>query len=93
MHDQPFAGQTIHADWAYYLDTSGTYTPALSASTTPPTLGDGSSQSGAWQRNGHLITGWASIQFGTSGVSAGSGAYIVSLPFDADVSTMVASTN
>lgn len=91
-HDDPFAGKRVHADWAFYLDTAGTYTPTLTA-VTNPTLGTGATQSGWWQRNGHLITGGAIIRFGSSGADPGSGAYLVSLPFDADVSTLTASAS
>lgn len=90
-HDDPFAGKTVHADWAYYLDTAGTYTPTLTASITNPTLGTGAVQSGWWHRSGHFISGGGIIRFGTSGVNAGSGTYFVLLPFDADVSTLTAS--
>jgi hypothetical protein len=80
----PNAGEIIDAA----VIDEGTYTPTLTASTTNPTLGSGSSAVGWWQRIGNLIIGGATIRFGTSGAAAGSGNYIVSLPFDADTTFM-----
>jgi hypothetical protein len=68
----------------------GTYVPVLTATTTNPTLGSGSTQSGWWQRVNNLITGGAFVRFGTSGVVAGSGNYQISLPFPADTAFMIA---
>lgn len=85
-HNDPFAGQTIQADWAYFLDTAGTYTPVLAASGTNPNLGDAGTAAGSWQRNGHLIVFNFRFQFSGSGVSAGTGTYTVSTPFDVDTS-------
>jgi hypothetical protein len=62
------------------------YTPTLSASTTPPTLGTGSAVSGAYIAAGKLIIGRARIAFGTSGTAAGSGTYRFSLPVAAAAS-------
>lgn len=59
------------------------YTPALTALTTNPTLGSGSSASGGYFQFGSLIAFWAMINFGTSGTNAGSGQYRVSLPVPA----------
>lgn len=56
------------------------YTPALTAVTTNPTLGSGSVQSGWYIQIGKLVVGQARIVFGTSGVVAGSGNYRISLP-------------
>lgn len=56
------------------------YTPTLTAATTNPTLGTGSSQNGRWVQVGSLVVVQVSITFGTSGTAAGSGAYYVSLP-------------
>jgi hypothetical protein len=91
-HEAPSALEVLTADYLATLDDQGTYVPALTAQTTNPTLGTGGVATGVWQRNGHLITGWAFIRFGTSGTNAGSGAYFVSLPFPADTSTMLTST-
>lgn len=62
------------------IGTATAYTPALTATTTNPTLGTGGSVSGYYTRNGQLVTGVARIEFGTSGTNAGSGFYLVSLP-------------
>jgi hypothetical protein len=60
------------------------YTPALTASTTSPTLGSGSAVRGQWTRQAdRTIHADVRIDFGTSGVAAGSGTYRVSLPVDA----------
>lgn len=58
------------------------YTPVLTASTTNPTLGSGSTSVGEWRYmdNGDWIICQGKITFGTSGVAAGSGTYQVSLP-------------
>lgn len=56
------------------------YTPALTASTTNPTLGTGSSVGGAYQQFGKTVFGTANVTFGTSGVVVGSGRYAISLP-------------
>src|SRR5688572_17632849 len=66
------------------LETS--YTPALTASTTNPTLGTGSGQQGRYYRDPitGLVWGQARIAFGTSGTNAGSGTYRISLPTAVD---------
>jgi hypothetical protein len=58
------------------------FTPVLTASTTNPTLGSGSSAVGEWRYldNGDWIVYQGKITFGTSGVGAGSGTYRISLP-------------
>jgi hypothetical protein len=57
------------------------YTPALTALTTNPTLGAGSTATGRWVRQkDRTIEATAKIIFGTSGVAPGSGNYLVSLP-------------
>jgi hypothetical protein len=61
------------------------YTPTLTGSGSNPTLGSGSSATGRYQRNGKTITGRADILFGSSGVAAGTGQYIISLPVAAAV--------
>ena len=83
------AGKRIIAD---ILD-QGTYVPALTAATTNPTLGSGSSQTGWWKRVDDLIIGGGQIKFGTSGVAAGSGTYYVSLPFLVSSTFMIASSS
>lgn len=67
------------------------YTPALTAVTTSPTLGTGSSAGGYYQLVGRRIDGIARIVFGTSGVAAGSGTYRISLPVAADTTVHAAS--
>lgn len=55
------------------------YTPVLTAVTTNPTLGAGSSASGRFCKLGTLGIIQASFSFGT-GAAAGSGTYRISLP-------------
>ena len=64
---------TIGAAWE-------TWTPALTASTTNPTLGTGSSQTGRYGRINKIVIGQGQISFGTAGVAAGNGFYYVSAP-------------
>ncbi len=57
------------------------YTPTLTAATTSPNLGAGSTVSGLWVQTGYLVMAWFDIQFGTGGsVAAGSGQYRIDLP-------------
>lgn len=56
------------------------YTPALTAATTNPTLGTGSVQSAEYRINGDMLECRGYIAFGTSGAAAGSGSYFISLP-------------
>ena len=58
------------------------YTPTLTASTTNPTLGTGSSATGYYKRLGHRVEGYCSIQFGSAGVAAGTGYYGLLLPVE-----------
>jgi len=60
-----------------------TWTPALTASTTNPTLGTGSSQTGQYGRINKIVIGNGAISFGTAGVAAGSGLYFFSIPVTA----------
>lgn len=73
---------TIGAAWE-------TYNPALTASTTNPTLGTGSTVSGRYGQVNKIVCGQGQINFGTSGVSGGSGFYYVSLPITAQSSGKV----
>jgi hypothetical protein len=80
------------SSWAeLYLTAGGpawtAYTPNLTASTTNPTLGTGSIREGAWTRYGRLMVVRANVKFGTSGASAGSGSYRISLPATAKTLT------
>lgn len=60
----------------------GTYTPALTAATTNPTLGTGSTATARYTlRNGKWCDVCGIIAFGSSGAAAGSGQYFISLPF------------
>ena len=58
------------------------YTPILTAVTTDPTLGTGSSSIGYYSLVGTTVTAWATIEFGTSS-AAGSGELRFSLPLPA----------
>ena len=59
-----------------------TYTPTLTASTTNPTLGSGSTATGRYARINKTVFYYAEFAFGT-GANAGSGSYRVSLPITA----------
>jgi len=65
---------------------STSHTPALTAVTTNPTLGSGSSALSVYLKVGLLVIYRFSITFGTSGVNAGSGVYRVSVPFNRNTS-------
>lgn len=84
-HDDPFAGKHVTGAWAYDLDRATSYTPTLTASTTNPTLGTGGTATGYYHRAGHVISVWFNITFGT-GMTAGSGTYIIAQPLAADSS-------
>jgi hypothetical protein len=63
---------------------TGTYTSTLTAVTTNPTLGTGGSANGRYTLfGGKFCTVRGSIVFGTSGTNAGSGQYLIALPFAA----------
>jgi hypothetical protein len=85
-HDDPFAGKKVSGDWAYNLDRATSFTPTLTASSSNPNLGTGGTATGYYHRNGHLITVWVNITFGSSGTSAGSGTYSIAQPVAADSS-------
>jgi hypothetical protein len=60
------------------------FTPVLTAVTTNPTLGSGSVVAGRYTLwGGKFCTYMGHIAFGTSGVNAGSGNYLISLPVTA----------
>lgn len=65
------------------------YTPALTATTTNPTLGSSSNVFGHYRKAGRLVVVRAKIQFGTAGVAAGSGNYLISAPVAAESTTNV----
>jgi len=60
------------------------YLPALTATTTSPTLGTGSSQVGYYKIRSNMISVTSSISFGSSGIAVGSGSYLWSIPFIAN---------
>lgn len=62
-------------------ESSGTYTPALTASGTNPNLGAGGAAVGKWWRDGEFVVVEFGFSFNGAGVAAGSGTYLVSLPF------------
>jgi hypothetical protein len=72
----------IGAEWE-------TWTPALTAATTNPTLGTGGTTNGRYGRIQKVVIGLGFIQFGTAGTAAGSGLYYVSLPVTAQAAGRV----
>ncbi len=81
---------TIYSGSAWYsigpFGAWSAYTPALTASSSNPTLGSGSSATGRYQRVGRNVSFQAQISFGTSGTAAGSGTYRISVPVTVDSS-------
>jgi hypothetical protein len=72
---------------------SGSYTPALTGSTTNPALGTGGVIQGRYTLfNGHWCTVRVGVQWGTSG-TAGSGQYLISLPFTTNTNITVGVSN
>lgn len=67
-------------DFALSFGAWGSYTPALTATTTNPTLGSGSTASGRYAKVQRTVFGTFDITFGSSGVAAGSGTYLISVP-------------
>lgn len=59
------------------------YTPVLTAHTTPPNMGTGFSQ-GEYQDWMGFVTGTFTLEFFDAGIAVGSGEYGISLPFPAD---------
>lgn len=70
-------------------DAWTTYTPALTASTSNPNLGTTGSITGRYIQVGKTVTGEARLSFGGSSISAGSGAYSVSIPVTASSSNRI----
>ena len=66
------------------LTTHGlqTYTPQLSAVTTPTAIGTGNIVGYYYELFDQIFT-WGEFRFGASGASAGTGAWMVTLPFPA----------
>lgn len=69
------------------VGTSSSYTPTLTASTTNPTLGSGSTSTGVYFQINDLVMFQFVIAFGSSGESAGSGNYLLALPVSASAIT------
>lgn len=63
-----------------------TYTPVLTAVTTNPNLGSGGNfaQEGWYFKLNKFVIGGFYLRFGTTSPSAGSGRYMISVPFAAD---------
>lgn len=72
-----------------YFGAWSSWTPALTAVTTNPTLGTASSTVGRYIKVGKTIIGWGRITFGTSGTNAGSGTYKLSLPVAAHATQQI----
>jgi hypothetical protein len=72
-------------------DALQSYTPALTAATTSPNLGAGS-VTGKFYQIWDQIFVWAQFRFG-AGFSAGSGTYIMTLPFSVDSTIGPSTTN
>jgi hypothetical protein len=70
----------INASSLNAIGTYTTYTPVLTASVTNPVLGTGSFASGNYATINKICVGAGQIYFGSSGASAGSGEYKISLP-------------
>lgn len=77
-------GVAVEAIETQILGEWSTYTPDLyaMASAATVTLGTGSAATGYYKRLGRIVIGYALIQFGTSGVSAGTGIYGLLLPVE-----------
>lgn len=73
-------GQPAYDELVALAGARTTYTPALTAATTNPTLGTGGVITGRYTQVGKLVIGEFFIAFGSAGTSAGSGNYFVSLP-------------
>jgi hypothetical protein len=56
------------------------YTPALTSSGTQPVLGTGSVATGKYVQINKFVYGYFNLQFGTAGITAGTGNYFISLP-------------
>ena len=69
--------------WLVVTEPWQAYTPVLTATTTNPTLGTGSTASARYQRQYGVVAYQGIIQFGTSGTAAGTGDYRISLPVTA----------
>lgn len=66
-----------------YDVTWQSYTPTLTAASSNPTLGTGSSATGRFYRIGQLCIAHFRVKAGTAGFAAGSGLYRISAPLTA----------
>lgn len=73
-------GETLSAGELQDMGQQGTWTPVLTASSVNPALGSGSGQVGDYVLRQGFVDGEFLIQFGSSGVTAGTGTYLISLP-------------
>lgn len=71
--------------------TSGSYTPALTCSTSGPGLGTGSTSVGRWNRIAHDVVYFTAVVTVGTSPTAGSGNYVITLPFMSSSTTAVAS--
>src|SRR5882724_946511 len=76
---------------ALRTDPLGTYTPNVSADTTPPTLGTGGFAKGWYYLIFDQVFVYAEFRFGTAGIANGNGIYTMSLPFPAN--TLMGASN
>jgi hypothetical protein len=72
------------------IQTSGTYTPVVSGTTSNPIGGSYSNRSGEWIRTGNLMNVWASLRF--QGWTGGIGFFRISLPALASTESYSSST-
>jgi hypothetical protein len=77
---------TVYSAWVPLgMTVTGSYTPTLTATTTNPTLGTGGLAEGRFTLfNGKWCAIRGTIKFGSSGTNAGSGQYLIALPFTAN---------
>lgn len=61
-----------------------TFTPGLAGSTTDPVLGTGGINRAFMYEIFDQIYLWGEFRFGTAGINAGSGIYLINLPFNCD---------
>jgi hypothetical protein len=87
------ADATVRARLDRIDGTPTAWTPTISSVGGPITLGSGGAIVGQRIKQGRLNTVWGRIIFGGAGRDTGSGAFIVSLPVNADTSIHVASTD
>jgi hypothetical protein len=74
------SGQILTAAELNAPMTWTSYTPALTSSGNQPVLGAGSIANGKYVQINKFVYGYFNIAFGTSGITAGTGNYLISLP-------------